>query len=222
MNRFYLPNEYLYYFAGFILFLVFIGFYLIALFLLLVGVSVFFLFRKSKRIKADGNLKNHGLIKAPCFGKVKSIRSGIRHKEFGENLTEILIIIPHIREYGLYFPCASEMEFQNKGIIKDFFRYRRKYNLDQSNGLIGGHVYNLKSATSNNVGLQLVKCHLGFEPILWTLPGDRGASGARVGWFPLGGSVLLFLSKDYEVVAKIGDKLIGGETLIAKEKVENK
>ncbi len=219
MNKFYFPQGNIYFFAFVLLLFLLLGWLWISLGLIIFAIIYGFIFRKAKKIKEDGNIKSHGILRSPCFGNVKSIRSGINHKEFGDNMTEILITIPHFKEFGLYFPCASEMDFSFRSVFKNFFRYRRSYNLDQSNGLIGGHFVRFRTPSNLIVGMQLIKCHLGLEPTIWILPGDRGASGARLGMFPFGGSVLLFLSKDFEVVAKIGDKLIGGDTLLAKEKV---
>lgn len=222
MYSFYFAREILIYSSISIVFFLFIGFYWLALIVLLGVLTFGFLFRKLKIISDDGNLKTHGILRAPCNGRIQSIREGVNHKIFGENLIEIAIKISHFREYGLYLPCACEFDMLQKEKGKDFFRYFRSYDHNQSGDLLAGKCVSLRTISSREIGIQTLKCHMGFPARIWTLPGDRGASGARFGFIPLGGTVLLYLSSDFLIVSKQGDKLIGGETLIAKENLDER
>jgi hypothetical protein len=46
------------------------------------------------------------------------------------------------------------------------------------------------------------------------LPGDRGKVRANWGFFPFGGTVLVYLSENYEILVKEGDSLEAGKSIL--------
>lgn len=194
-------------------------FYWIALIIFLGAFAAALIFRKYRIIKDDGNLKTHGQVTAPSFGIVKAIDEGINHKEFGNDLNRVIIQVPHFFEFGLYLPVASEFTEVKKIASRELFRYRRGYSLDQSKNVYSGTVVKLRDVNENEIGLQYIKCYLGLSPDLWVLAGDRGAKGSRIGVLPFGGTVILYLSKNFKIICQKGEKLIPGNTIVAKEEV---
>ena len=189
-------------------------------FLLTFSVLYFFIYRKINVPKSDGNWQADDLIKSPVNGRVVSIREGVDHKIFGENLVEVGLIIPHSFEVGLYLPVTAEIEYSKNFSSRELFRYKREWVMDQREEVYGGTLMMLRVASGQILGLQMVKCFLGLSPKIWVLPGDRGKASTRFGYFPLGGSVFCYFPKSYEVITKVGSEMSAGETVIVKEKVE--
>jgi phosphatidylserine decarboxylase len=47
------------------------------------------------------------------------------------------------------------------------------------------------------------------------MPGDRGGRRVNIGYFPFGGTVMLYLPKKYEILIKTNDEVTAGETIMA-------
>ena len=47
------------------------------------------------------------------------------------------------------------------------------------------------------------------------MPGDRGGRRVNIGYFPFGGTVVLYLPKKYEILVKVNDDVNAGETIFA-------
>ncbi len=200
-----------------IVFLLF-GLYILSFIFALIIAFIAFTFRKKKIITSDGNLKITGVIKSPIDGYVVSHRTGITHEQFGVNLTELRLYLPHFFESGIYLPTPVEFDDIKKYPSKELFRYQRSLHLDQRQSVYGGVTLKLRTIDDTLYGMQLIKCYLGLSPVLWVLTADRGGSGSRFGFFPFGGTVILYLPSDYDVIIDKGTKLVGGETILARRK----
>lgn len=209
----YLPKFYL-------ILSVFIGifFWFIGLSFLLPIIIYFFFhvwFRK-KRVyyKEDLHLKNTILF-SPVNGKIVSIRDNINHVHYGENLYEIQIRVSPFREMGIFLPQTAEildmLVFKGEG----WFRWKSSLFPDQSKKVFSGLCVFLKNNLDIRIGLQIVKCPLGLWPELCVIPGDRGKKQVNIGYLPLGGTVLLYLPKKYEIIVSSETDVVAGQTILA-------
>ena len=81
---------------------------------------------------------------------------------------------------------------------------------------LGGLSLLLREASGNFLGLQMISCPLGLAPKLRVLAGDRGNVGAEIGYFPLGGTVFLYLPSQYEIlIGKNQNNILAGLTALA-------
>jgi phosphatidylserine decarboxylase len=132
---------------------------------------------------------------------------------FGEQLVEIQIMIPWWKEMGIFLPLSSEIK--NLMVLKgqSFFRYQK------AEEVIGTKEGKGVSVSLDNrgetIGLTFFKCKLGLWPELMVMPGDRGGRRVNIGYFPLGGTVMLYLPRKYEILIKINDEVAAGETILA-------
>jgi len=63
-------------------------------------------------------------------------------------------------------------------------------------------------------GIELIKCPLGLFPRTWVMPGDKGQKGAEIALFPLGGTLLLYLPDNYEILVDKGQYMHVGRTIL--------
>ena len=221
MGKSYLPTDRFLYLLFGLIFLLWMGWWGHALLFLLLSLLYLFAHRKIDLPRTGGNREFDDLVKSPVNGQVISIREGVNHQVFGQDLSEVSLIIPHFFESGLYLPIHGEIEYSKKFPFREHFRYRKssKWGGGEDESYRGALV-TIRGPEGRVLGLQMVKCFLGLAPKIWILPGDKGKAGARFGHFPLGGSIFCYFSKDYKVITKVGDKLRGGESVLAKERVD--
>ena len=220
MKQFYLSKDRVLYLLLALLFIFLMGWWGLGLFFLACSLLYFFLYRKVNTIKIHGQRESKGLIKSPVNGRIVSIREGVEHNIFGQDLIEIALVIPHFFEFGFYLPVSGEIEYSKTFPSLEYFRYKQKWQFDQAQEVYGGVLMGLRSEEEHLIGLQMVKCFLGLAPQIWVLPGDRGSIGSRFGYFPLGGSLLCYLPKSYNVISRVGDELRAGESIVAKASME--
>ena len=47
------------------------------------------------------------------------------------------------------------------------------------------------------------------------MPGDRGGRRVNIGYFPFGGTLILYLPEKYEILIKENESINAGESIIA-------
>ncbi|MCB9060267.1 MAG: hypothetical protein H6622_01940 [Halobacteriovoraceae bacterium] len=103
--------------------------------------------------------------------------------------------------------------FPTKVFRSGFF----KITLEGDNRTNGQYVRFLNKF-SEYFALQFVQCPFGGAAQVWSLPGDRGNRQANLGFFPLGGSVLIYIPVNYEIIVQQGEWVKSTETILANRK----
>lgn len=188
------------------------GFYLILIYLL-----ALYLFRKNPKHLHKEISSSKGIIFSPVFGKLVQIKKNITHKVFGQNLIELRFSIPLGSEMGLYLPTQGEIIDLNLKwgtVISRFSEFP-----SQETEALNVPLLKIKNKQNEIIGMQFVECVFGFNPHFYILPGDRGMALANFGYFPFGGTVLLYLPGNYEILVKEGSTVSPKDVLIASLKV---
>jgi hypothetical protein len=202
-------------FIAFLLFSFWIGLWAILIIFLLIYAGLIYLFRRDSKDFLESHDISQGVVLSPVNGKVLSVRKGVAHRLYGENLTEIQISIPWWVEWSVRLPVTGDIVDYDIGKRNSLFRFLQ---LDQAqNADDRGITYTLMGPTGSRIGLQFIPCPLGLDPQLIISPGDRGMRVASIGYFPLGGTVIVYLQGDSEVLVNINDTLVAGESPLAGE-----
>ncbi|RPJ79489.1 MAG: hypothetical protein EHM20_01270 [Alphaproteobacteria bacterium] len=198
-----------------ILFVIFwmFGLYKILTFLVIAHIALYVLLRKSRNDFRDDPMTTRGVIFSPSNGKIVQIEHNVSHGMYGEQLIEIQIMIPWWREMGIFLPLSCEV--RNLLLLKgqSFFRYRKAVEVLGSKE--GKGIGLALDNRGESIGLTFLKCKLGLWPELMVMPGDRGGRRVNIGYFPFGGTVMLYLPKKYEILVKTNDEVNAGETILA-------
>lgn len=187
MFKSYLPAKFNTWFISLQILSLIIGFYKILFGLMILHFFLYVLFRKTPNRFRDDPVVTKGVVFSPCNGKIVSLTSD-------ENNIKVEISIFPWREMGIFLPISSE--------IKNLWRVKNEVILELDN-------------KSDGIELHFQKRKLGFWPDLIVTPGDKGARRVNIGFFPLGGIVVLYLPKKYEILIKNFNEVIAGETIIA-------
>ena len=163
------------------------GAYNLLIALLVIHLGLYILFRKMPNRFRDNPVVTTGVVFSPCNGNIISIQEG-------EETVQIAISIKPWREMGIFLPISSE--------IKNLWRSKNEVILELE--------------SRNDVfELHFIKRLLGFWPELIVMAGDKGGRQVNIGFFPMGGIVVLSIPKKYEILIKDLNKVIAGETIMA-------
>lgn len=213
MPKSYIPPKLTTLFVMLAIFLWLFNFYNSFLVLILLYLFIYVVLRRDRNDFLDDPMVTKGVIFSPVNGKIMSVVRNVSHGSFGENLIEIQIMIPWWEEQGIYLPLSSEVK--NVRIMKgnSIWRYRK---IDETLGAQDGKGVNLSLDNKEElVGLSFFKCKLGLWPELMVVPGDRGSRRVNIGYFPFGGTVVVYLPKKYEILLEINDEVTSGESILA-------
>jgi len=114
---------------------------------------------------------------------------------------------------GVYMPLSSEIK--TLLVLKGQSFFRTQIAEEVIGTKEGKGVTLALDNRGESIGLTFFKCKLGLWPELMVMPGDRGGRRVNIGFFPFGGTVMLYLPKKYEILMKINDEVIAGESIIA-------
>jgi phosphatidylserine decarboxylase len=215
MDFSYLPKT-IHFFWVFLAFLLYVG----GLSYYFLGLSLFFLillflFRKSSVDFYDSSSIPDGFLLSPSNGRVVSIRKKVEHEAFGQELVELRVSISWLSGFGLQFPITGEIENYELRKGKSFLRWSGKNFETEERAHIHAKLLAIKGKNSEEIGMEFLKCDFGLEADLWVRPGDKGKRKARFGYFPFGGTMLVYFSGDFEVLVSPGERLVQGETPLA-------
>ncbi len=210
----YIPSRYNTFFAVLALLLwIFTSFKYLLVFLLCY-VAVYVLLRREVNYYRDEPaIQNDGIF-APCNGKITNINYGTSHSFFGDNLTEIQILLPWWREMGIFMPQSLEVKDLRIFPGKSFLRFKNlttNHKKDVQHKSLGI----LFQFSQLEIGMEFVKCPLGLWPEIVVMPGDRGSKKVNIGFFPLGGTVLLYIPSGFEVLTGLNENIDSKKTLVA-------
>lgn len=189
------------------------NFYKTLLILIIFYFLIYIVLRKSRNDFRDEPISTKGVIFSPSNGKIVNIEHSVSHGLYGEQLIEIQIMIPWWREMGICLPLSCEIRNLIRLKGRSFFRHKKAVEDLGSNE--GKGVSLALDNRGECIGLTFLKCKLGLWPELLIMPGDRGGRRVNIGYFPFGGTVMLYLPRKYEILVKINDEVNAGETIFA-------
>ncbi|MFN8369446.1 MAG: hypothetical protein U0T83_02340 [Bacteriovoracaceae bacterium] len=143
---------------------------------------------------------------APVSGKILNI---LNMKDQPRVCIQMVLSVK--KEYGLYLPMHGEVVNLEHNRSQRRWRFRKNL----KNVLKKGTLFKFKSENNLKWELQLIPCWLGLRPKLYLQNGDGGKTGANFGFFPFGGSVLIYLPTECVVKVKKGDLVAAHETILA-------
>jgi hypothetical protein len=184
-----------------------------------VGCSLFIIFSYRKRtIGWKENLKNDGsVILSPVAGEVVEV-SDFFHNEEAIKYSKIRIIVRFSDYWGLHLPFSAEMEYLkgHRGQLlprKDL----ATFDLSKIDDMTKTDLI-LRSKYGLMTKLTFIHSRFGKSPKIWMKSGDRGRGAACFGYYPFGGSLIIYIPKPCDVLIIKGEQLVPGHTVLAVTK----
>lgn len=183
--------------------------------MVLVYGGLLFLFRQNRLTYKDDVAFKNDVLYSPVSGVLKSVRANVEHPFFGKNLSEVRIIVRPWQEYGVYLPFTSEVVELKAQRGKKFLRFQEgSIDFSTEEKDIGLDLM-LTGVNGSTIGMKFVPCWFGGWPEIALLPGDRGKRRTNIGYFPFGGSLILYLPAEIHLLLETGDELIAGVSVFA-------
>lgn len=183
--------------------------------ILLVTSLILFIFRRSL-ITYQDTLRNDGEIYlSPTHGMVESVRHHVTILDYPTPCHEIRISISFWDQKGLYLPTAGEVSYlkANKG---------KRLHRNSPTEVFYGPVeelsrtdFVLTSKNQTRTLLRFIDCSTGKRPAIWLKSGDRGRGAACFGYYPFGGSLLIYVPSSSDVLVYEKERVTPGQTVIA-------
>jgi hypothetical protein len=185
---------------------------------LLASIIVFVILFSARRagIPFRDTAKGDGeLFLSPVHGEIRSIRKDISLRELPEYAHEIRISISGWSEKGLYLPTSGEVKFLKA------FKGRRIPRDSDSRSFYGtlddvAHTdFILGSGVKTKTLMRFVDCRYSVRPTMWLKSGDRGRGAACFGYYPFGGTLLIYLPNNSDILVFENEKIVPGQSVIA-------
>jgi hypothetical protein len=214
---FFLPRMSIYIVIAFYTYAFFKLTFLETFFVTLLGLIATYPFRRPKvpyqeTVKTDGEI-----YLSPVFGTIESIRFNVPGPE-DIPMHEVRISTSILEPKGIYLPTNAEMSYlkANKGV-----GVKTKAPIEQ-------FTVSLESIAHTNLTIQSknnCKTHLRFvdrpksmRPTIWLKSGDKGRGAACFGYYPLGGTLLIYLPNNSDILVFEKEQMRPGESVIARLK----
>jgi hypothetical protein len=183
--------------------------------IILMVTLVFYLFRRS-RVHYRDTIKNNGEIYlSPVHGIIQSVRHTVSSPDYSSPCHEVRIAVSPWDEKGLYLPTGGEVSYlkANKGKKLD-----RKGPTHAFYGPVEDLSHTDLTLTSKNKVSTLIRfidCKTGQRPVIWLKSGDRGRGAACFGYYPFGGTLLVYLPASSDILVYENERVIPGQSVIA-------
>lgn len=152
---------------------------------------------------------------SPIHGTVESVRQNVPILNDTEIGHEVRISMSIWDEKGLYLPTSGEVSYlkANKGR-----KIPRDSELHSFYGPLEEVSHTDMIFTSKNQTKTLMRYVDGqycIRPTIWLKSGDRGRGAACFGYYPFGGTLLVYLPKNSDVLVYESERVTPGQTVIA-------
>ncbi|MBA2404424.1 MAG: hypothetical protein H0V66_06610 [Bdellovibrionales bacterium] len=177
--------------------------------------AIFYAFRKIS-IPYRDTLKNNGeIFLSPIHGVVESIRRDTSVWDEVPVAHEVRISISGWAEKGLYLPTAGEVSYLKANRGKKIPRgadsqefYRPMVELSHTDFI-------LTSKNQTKSLMRFIDCTYGQRPTIWLKSGDRGRGAACFGFYPFGGTLIIYLPQNSDILVFEKERVVPGQTVIA-------
>ncbi len=187
---------------------------------ILLSVALFFIllyfifFRRLSPPHLEDSALKDGIFYSPVNGRVSYIRPNAPHLDTEEVFHEVGIVSSWFKEGGMYLPIRSEVINLAFYEGKSFYRYFGKAwekSLTELNRLS----VEFRNSSGDTYHIKSLKCPTGLWPKIRVVPGDRGKAQVNFGFIGFGGTTILYLPKNYEILVEDGLEVVAGQTIMA-------
>lgn len=183
--------------------------------ILLAASLVLFIFRRTP-IPYRDTLKNDGEIYlSPVHGQVESVRHNVSINDYSVPCHEVRISISFWDQKGLYLPTAGEVSYLKANRGKKVHRHSPTEVFYGTIEELSHTDFVLTSKNGMRALMRFIDCSTGKRPVIWLKSGDRGRGAACFGYYPFGGTLLIYVPATSDILVYEKERVIPGQTVIA-------
>jgi phosphatidylserine decarboxylase len=194
------------FFAVLGIFMLYLSFYILSFLAFILSIFSLYFFRNPERLTKEGR----GLVFSPADGKVLDITTIIEEEFLNAEVKKIRIFMNLFNVHVNRIPIAGKVEWVNKkgGIfLPAHLKEAGDKNVRTYTGLLSEYG-ELLVVQITGIFARRIVC--------WVKPGDNVDTGERFGLIRFGSCVELYLPLEAEIQILPGQRVKGGETIIAR------
>lgn len=154
-----------------------------------------------------------GLVVAPGHGKVDVIDETTEPEIMGGPCKRVSIFLSVFDVHVQNAPVAGEVSFFKYQTGKFLNALKTECASENENVLIG---FAPEEKPGEKLAIRLVAGLIARRIEPWVMAGDEVARGERISLIQFGSRVEVYLPMSAQIECRLGDKVVGGETVIAK------
>jgi phosphatidylserine decarboxylase len=179
----------------------------LGLWLLFVAFTFYFFRDPTPRVPAGANL-----ILSPAHGKVDVIDTTTEAQFMGGDCQRISMFLSVINVHVQNAPVDGTVAFFKYTAGQFMNAIKAECALCNENVLLG---FDLKQPPGAKVGVRLIAGVLARRIVPFVQQGDEVARGDRISLIQFGSRSDVYLPRNATIKVKVGDKVVGGETVLA-------
>ncbi len=152
-------------------------------------------------------------IVAPAHGKVDVIDETTEAEFMGGRCKRISIFLSVIDVHVQQAPIAGRIAYQQYRAGKFLNALNADSALHNENVLLG---FESSEKPGEKIGVRLLAGLIARRIIPWVTTGDTVSRGERISLIQFGSRVDLYLPLTAKITAQLGDRVVGGETIVAR------
>lgn len=153
-----------------------------------------------------------GVVVAPAHGKVDTIEEMDEPEVMGGQCHRISIFLSIFDVHVQNAPVAGKIELV-RHCPGQFLNAMKMASGTQNENLLVG--FQSLEQPDEKIGVRLIAGFIARRIVAWVQPGDEVARGERIGLIQFGSRCDLYLPFTFQILVKQGDRVVGGETILA-------
>jgi len=180
---------------------------LVALWILFALFTFYFFRDPEPQVPAGSNL-----VIAPGTGKVDAIDPASEPQFMGGDCQRVSIFLSVFDVHVQRAPVGGQVA-HFKYTTGQFLNALRSDSAVHNENLLLG--FEAAEPRGEKVGVRLIAGLIARRIVPWVAPGDEVKRGERISLIQFGSRVDVYLPRRAEIKVKLGDKVVGGETIVA-------
>jgi hypothetical protein len=189
---------------------------------LLLSSLVLFVFRRSHIPYRDTHKTDGEIYMSPVHGIVESVRHSVSSLDYPSPCHEVRISMSFWEEKGLYLSTAGEVSYLKANKGKKVHRNSPTHTFYGPVEELSHTDLTLTSKNQTQTLMRFIDCTTGKRPAIWLKSGDRGRGGACFGYYPFGGTLLIYLPATSDILVFENERVVPGQSVIAALKDQPK
>lgn len=178
-------------------------------FISLLTLIVGYAFRRSSIPFRDTDKNSGEIYLSPVHGIVKSVR------QTSDGNHEVRIAMGLWDEKGLYLPIKGEVSYLKAFPGEKVGRDARPEAFYRPSEEMAHTDLTITSKNQTKTLMRFIDCSFGKRPTIWLKSGDVGRAAACFGFYPLGGTLIIYLPKNSDILVFEKERIAPGLSVIA-------
>ena len=179
---------------------------------IILNIWVYYFFRDPDRVSINDN----SYLVSPADGKISMITKCNGPKEVGLDSKEFI----RVSVFMNVFNCHVNRVPLECSVQEIFYKPGKFINasLDKASEHNERNILKVKSSNGDEFGIVQIAGLVARRIVCETEPGNTLDQGGRFGIIRFGSRVDLYFDSSYQLLAKVGQSVVAGESLLAKKK----